>query len=382
MLTLYTSIMPFCYSPWTNIDISPSGGMTPCCKFRSESYSEKFNIQSHTIKEYSQSKLIQEIKQDFAQNKWPAGCERCRIEEENSIKSKRNLDYSRWYDLYNKYNLHNDGFITASVAFGNTCNLKCITCGPVASSRWQKEYQDLYGQNIVPYKFYKKDFVSEFINSAPHMMHIDIPGGEPFLSGVAEQKDLLAHYIQTDQAKNMTLHYTTNATIFPELEWWDLWHHFKEVDLQLSIDGIGQRYEYLRYPAVWNDTVDNVKKYIHKEQEYANIKLSVSHTVSAYNIYYLDEFFSWCQEIRLPTPWLGKVHTPMHMRPGVWPNLVRDKIIDKLQASKFEDVKTWSRLLSNIDDSDFFDLFKSKTQQHDEYRQLDFSKTFPDYELI
>ena len=368
--------MPFCYSPWTNIDIDPQGTMAPCCKFQKQYYDQQFNIQTHSLSEYSNSELVNDIKKEFQQGSWPAGCERCQIEESNGIKSKRQLDHIRWKDHYDSYDLTDRKFITTSIAFGNTCNLKCITCGPHSSSRWQKEYHELYGKNIPHFKFYKKNFVEDFTAQAPDIVHLDIPGGEPFLSGVDEQKSLLSYYVSTGQAKNITLHYTTNAQIFPDADWWQLWSYFKEVDIQLSIDGVSHRYEYIRYLASWSLLVNNVDSYV-KIQE-PNIKLSVSHTVSAYNIFYLDEFFTWCYTIGLPRPWLGRVHNPAHMRPTVWPEHTRKIIIEKLNASQHADVKDWSNLMSNHNDSRYFDMFLQKLAQHDQYRQLDFKKTFPE----
>ena len=368
--------MPFCYSPWSNIDIDPQGNITPCCKFQKQYYDQQFNIQTHALSEYSSSKLVNGIKQEFQQGIWPAGCERCRIEESTGIESKRQLDYTRWKGHYDSYDLANSKFITTSIAFGNTCNLKCITCGPYSSSRWQKEYHDLYGKDIPHFKFYKKNFVQDFIAQAPAIVHLDIPGGEPFLSGIDEQKSLLSHYVATGQATNITLHYTTNAQIFPDEEWWQLWNQFKEVEIQLSIDGVGKRYEYIRFPASWSALVDNVSKYQHIQS--SNLKLSVSHTVSAYNIFYIDEFFTWCYTIGLPRPWLGRVHTPQYMRPGVWTNPARQIIIDQLQTSQHSDVLTWANLMVNIDESEFFNEFKTKLQAHDRYRNTNFNITFPE----
>lgn len=368
--------MPFCYSPWTNVDISPAGDITPCCKFRRKYYTEQFNIQTHTLKEYTNSQLITKIKNEFLNKEWPKGCERCRIEEENGIASKRQLDNTRWHKEYQQYNLTQARFITASIAFGNTCNLKCITCGPVASSRWNQEYKDLYGIDIPPFKFYKKNFVQDFINQAPDIVHLDIPGGEPFLSGIDEQQELLQHYVDTGKSNLISLHYTTNGQIFPDSRWWNLWQHFAEVDIQLSIDGIGDRYEYIRYPGNWNLLVSNVTEYIKQEHELPNIRLSVSHTVSAYNIFYLDEFFQWCYTVGLPRPWLGRVHDPECMRPGIWPTEARQNLIDTLSSSNDADIRSWATLISNTDDSIFFEKFKEQTKQHDEYRRTDFNKTF------
>jgi hypothetical protein len=328
-----------------------------------------------TLSKYSNSAFLANIKQDFAQNTWPAGCERCKIEEENNIPSKRQLDQERWQQHYDSYCLDSDQFITASIAFGNTCNLKCITCGPYSSSRWQSEYQTVYGVNILPLKFYKKDFVAEFVAQANGIVHLDIPGGEPFLSGVDEQKQLLQHYVNSKQANNITLHYTTNATVMPDSEWWQLWSHFKQVEIQLSIDGIGARYEYIRYPANWQQVSANVTEYVARQNQ---VKLSVSHTVSAYNIYYLDEFFEWCYNQQLPRPWLGRVHKPVHMRAGIWPVAARTAIAEHLLTSQYPDVPVWAQLLLDSDDSENFDQFQQRTKQHDQYRNLDFKHTFPE----
>jgi sulfatase maturation enzyme AslB (radical SAM superfamily) len=196
------------------------------------------------------------------------------------------------------------------------------------------------------------------------------------ISGIQEQKELLRFYIETDQAQHISLHYTTNATLFPSIDWWNLWQHFKEIDIQLSIDGVGARYEYIRYPAVWSDLTNNIEQYLKYQAQKPNLRLSVSHTVSAYNIYYLDEFFKWNYNIGLPRPWLGKVHNPLHMRPSVWTNTAKQMIIEKLTSSEYDDVKVWGDLISNTDDSKHFQMFQQRLHAHDQYRGTNFKQVF------
>ena len=369
--------MPFCFSPWTNVDITPVGDISPCCKFLTNTYDQKFNIGKHTIQEYHNSAFLKSIQQEFQEGRWPSGCTRCKIEEENNIESKRQLDFIRWQQHYTDYNFQQQNFITASIAFGNTCNLTCITCTPYNSSRWQQEYQTIYLKDIKNFRFYKDNFVQDFVKSAPQLIHIDIPGGEPFLSGIAEQKALLQHYIDIGQAADIVLHYTTNITVWPDQEWWALWQHFKEIDMQLSIDGIDKQYNYIRYPGDWNQIQPNLSKYL-ECQSLPNFRISVSHTVSAYNIYYLDEFFAWCYNTGLPKPWLGRVHTPAHMRPTVWIDNARQLIIDKLKISQRPDVQTWAGLIENTDDREHFADFKRYLYKHDRYRGLNFKQVFPE----
>lgn len=360
--------MPFCYAPWAHLDINPQGHILPCCKYQTQPDEQRLDIQHNDLNEYLASDFLNNIKQTFEQDAWPAGCQRCQIEEQNGIKSMRQLNDRRWKENYT------DSWVTASLAFGNTCNLKCISCGPASSSKWYEEYRQVYGQEVKPVKFFKNNFVQTLLDHAPNLVHMDIPGGEPFLSGVPEQHQLLTHYIKTGQSKNITLHYTTNVTVYPDRTWWELWKHFKQVEIQLSIDGVGKKNEYIRYPSTWEQVSSNVEKYLQSRQ--SNLQLSVSHTVSAYNIYYLDEFFTWCYTVGLPKPWLGRVHKPLHMRPTVWPN--RQAIADHLEKSQHADVKNWVELLRTHDDSVYFDMFRTKVAEHDTYRGTDFATTFPE----
>lgn len=366
--------MPFCYSPWTNIDISPQGTLSPCCKFQLKHYRETYNVQTHDLDEYLSSEFLAQVKEDFNNDQWPQGCERCQIEEQNNIESKRQLDYQRWQSHYKIH--QTEKILTASVAFGNTCNLKCITCNSYSSSKWYQEYQSVYNIEHRPVHFYRKNFIDQFVSQVPDLVHLDIPGGEPLLSGTEEQKRLLDFYIESGQAKDITLHYTTNANVYPDQSWWDRWQHFQEIDLQLSIDGIGDRYEYIRYPASWDILQINVGKYLSVTEP--NVRLSVSHTVSAYNIFYIDEFVQWCYNRGLPKPWLGRVHNPVHMRPTVWLRPAKDKIANRLNQSQIDDVKNWAALILNEDDSQHWEDFKKYLVLHDQHRNTDFGSVFPE----
>jgi MoaA/NifB/PqqE/SkfB family radical SAM enzyme len=370
--------MTFCFAPWSNLDISPQGIISPCCKFRHEYYPDPpQNINQHKLIDYTKSQTLGKVRNEFLAGQWPKGCERCRIEEENNVKSKRQLDYERWQHHYDSYDIQQGGILTASVAFGNTCNLTCITCGPHSSSRWQKEHRALYQQDVPPNHFYRDNFVHELLDHAPGIVHLDVPGGEPFLSGVTQQQELLQILIDQGRAGSVTIHYTTNVTVWPDQKWWDLWQHFREIDIQLSLDGIGKQFEYIRYPANWRTVEELTKKYQYQSEQRSGLRISVSHTVNAYNIYYLPEFLDWCDKMKLPRPWLGRVHNPAHMRPSVWGHEIRELIIKKLRSGN-SDSQTWADLIAHTDNSEHFDLFKNRVKWHDRYRGLDFGSTFPE----
>ena len=77
-----------CLIPWTSIDISPRGNIAPCCKYQDD----VMKITDNTIEDYAHSEELKTIKEQMLNNEWPAGCVRCKSEEQNNIKSKRQLE--------------------------------------------------------------------------------------------------------------------------------------------------------------------------------------------------------------------------------------------------------------------------------------------------
>lgn len=370
--------MPYCHLPWTNIDISPMGEMKPCCKFMHSSYAHtSSNIGETNIEGYLNSLMLKEVKKDFLQNKWPKGCERCKIEEENGIESKR-IQGSKLLKERLGPDYPSNGFVTASIAFGNTCNLKCIMCSPVSSSKWREEWKEVTGDDIKPNHFYKSEFVDNFYKFAKNLIHLDIPGGEPFISGVEQQKELLKHYVQDKRAKDISLHYNTNCTVFPDEYWIELWKHFKNVDIQLSIDGIGSKFEYIRFPGKWDTIIENTKKYVELvKTKLPNARITAFIAVSAYNIAYLDELIFWLESMGIVNPSLGRVDFPTHFRPTVWRDNAKQFIIQRLSESKYN-LDPFISLMKNEDMSKNFDLFRYRVLRHDNYRKTKFKETFPE----
>ncbi len=368
----------FCHAPWTNLEILPNGDILPCCKFQNSDYDEKFNIRTNTIEEFRNSKFLYEVKNQFEQNQWPPGCTRCRLEEDIGVSSKRILDHNRWQQYYQDYDLLSDEILTVSMALGNTCNLKCIMCNPYASSLWAREYQDIYGIKINNLNKIRKDVISDIVQFAPNLVHVDFHGGEPFLSNIDDHLNILDRYISLGQSANISIHYTTNGTLFPDQQFWQRLVNFKHVDIQLSIDGVGNRFEYIRYPAKWSTLEQNVRRYQQQQQIMPTLQLSVAHTLSAFNIYYLEEFYQWCEHIGLPKPWIGRLHRPEHLRPTVWIGDARQHIVNKLKSADTIDLGPWVDLFNSYDDSTRFDKFLQFIQTHDNYRKLSFVNTFSD----
>ena len=228
-------------------------------------------------------------------------CSLCWEEESSGKDSKRIRDNKQYSHLFNS-NITAPSFL--DVSMGTTCNIKCRTCGPFNSSQWNDEWQaaGYFKGNTDKYKIMLQSFNhsfdddslfwSEFENNIGNITHIDFYGGEPFL--VKKQWNLMKSAVATGIAKNITVHYNTNGTVWDD-DKVDILKHFKAVNIDFSIDGIYDKLTYIRYPADWNTVFGNYLKIQEIEKKYPNFHSSVCCTVSTFNIYDIDEimkFFS------------------------------------------------------------------------------------------
>lgn len=357
----------FCSLPWVGLDINPQGGFKPCCK-----YSHPI---AWSLDDYESSEELAKIRQEFLQGQRPSGCARCWQDEDAGIKSKRQLDYEH---VFNNQDPELNSIKVLSTTFGNTCNLACRTCKSFASSRWAAEEEKLSKvfPDIAIYKhqqFYKDaGFIQKILDRSQDVIHLEFAGGEPFIAGTEEHLAFLDS-IMLHNPQDVTLHYVTNTTVFPDDRFWQRWEKFKKVDIQLSIDGIGEQFEYNRWPANWQQCLNNIDKY--QEKNVGNIQLSISHCVSAFTVYYLPEFINWCQLKGLPEPYLGPVARPEQYAITVFPESVKTAITEKLKQHNLDHIVA---LLWSKDDSQLFDKFRNYVIILDEQRNQNFARTFPE----
>jgi MoaA/NifB/PqqE/SkfB family radical SAM enzyme len=366
------SLRFFCRLPWEGLDISPQGEFKPCCKYR--------GTVATGFTEYIASPELKQLRELFLEGKKPDKCVRCWNDEEAGIKSKRQIEF----DNHLVEQPVNKDFKIVSLSFGNTCNLACRSCSSYASSKWLTEAKKLHALGVETKQFphtafYKQQEFTENIKQiSKHASLIEIVGGEPFYTGLAEHKEFLRYLTENSPAEK-SLHYVTNVTAFPDDEFWDLWKNFKNVDIQLSIDGVGKQFEYLRWPAKWGNAYSNIKKYQQKKEKITNLQLSISHTVSSMNVYYLPEFLQWCKQEELPVPYCGKVHTPEYYDIATLPQHIKCAIF-----KKFGDNTELAPMVAAMqkNEESMFAEFTLMLDTLDKMRNQSFDEVFPEYAQI
>ena len=75
-------------------------------------------------------------------------------------------------------------------------------------------------------------------------------GGEPFYS--KSFKKLVDALIDNGSSKNISMNLSTNGTIFNASLMDKMLRNFKRVGINLSIDGIGKHFDYIRHGVLGN----------------------------------------------------------------------------------------------------------------------------------
>jgi MoaA/NifB/PqqE/SkfB family radical SAM enzyme len=173
---------------------------------------------------------------------------------------------------------------------GSICNLACVTCNAKASTRWAHEL----GLPVVAGN--PRDIDSGLVTRINQMQGLVIGGGEPVLN--FSTKTLLS---VLRPEITLTIHF--NGTVLPKKDFLNLSSRFVNIRYVFSLDGIEKRFEYLRWPAKWNQVTKNIQTLVHAVPD--NVQFGVNITISQLNKNYVTEIVDWVN-LKIPENRLGK----------------------------------------------------------------------------
>lgn len=263
----------FCVMPFYGAEYQQNRYTTPCCLMTAHD--------------------IDAVRSDMLNGKKPNSCSACWKLEEQGIKSDRQIK-NESYDFYADIdirqvfdNCKNGQFSPQIIKLyiSNLCNSACVTCGPKASTHWQSiegiPIQLISMTNVILDKI-------DFAN----VKMLSILGGEPLYD--KKIFNILQRLLDNNNT-DCFVSFVTNGNVKLTRLQTDLLSKFKNLDICVSIDGIGPVYEYVRYPLKWTDLEANIKQF----RQFAK-SVSVSYTLSNVNILYYDETVAWFKENDLP----------------------------------------------------------------------------------
>lgn len=300
----------FCVLPWISIEASPIGTVRPCCLADDEicdDTGKKFRLTQTPLTAIQNSAEMQRLRTEFLNGQQPKTCRRCWNEEDSGRTSKRMHSIERLRHILpdQEWTIDAKPLMFLDLKLGNICNLKCRICGSWSSSQYAtEEIQFTPAQDKKTSFAYQmlregawpresKLFWNELENNLAQIRYIEFTGGEPFL--INEHFDLLQRLVDLGYADQIEIHYNTNGTVYPAGAE-EIWEHFKTVEIAFSIDDLGDRFEYQRTNAKWDEVQQNIEKFFKLKRYLPTIiQLQVCTTVNIFNVRYIDQVAQWLE---------------------------------------------------------------------------------------
>jgi MoaA/NifB/PqqE/SkfB family radical SAM enzyme len=342
----------FCVLPWISLETSPIGTVRPCCLAEDEitdNAGEKFDLNSASFAGIQNSNYMQDLRQQFLDQKQPSTCRKCWREERSGRTSKRmhTLDRLKHMLPQQDWTLDAKPLMFLDLKLGNICNLKCRICGSWSSSTFAAEelaqlHPDEDKKSNHHYLMLKQgawprentQFWSEIEQVVNQIRYIEFTGGEPFM--IQEHFDMLQGLVDRGIAGQIEIHYNTNGTQWPE-QGEAIWRHFKTVEIAFSIDDVGARFEYQRSNAVWTEVESNLTRFKQLRARNANIQLQVCTTVNVFNVFYLEEVANWIEQQEFDFVYWNMMHEAYYFSISTLPESAKTVIANRLNASSVSD---------------------------------------------
>jgi MoaA/NifB/PqqE/SkfB family radical SAM enzyme len=297
----------FCVLPWVSIEASPIGTVRPCCLADDEivdNEGNKFELSTANFADIQNSNHMRRLREQFLAGERPQTCRKCWNEERGGRTSKRmhTLDRLKHSIADTEWTADAKPLMFLDLKLGNICNLKCRICGSWSSSQFateeinqlpreeQKSSQAYQMLRAGAWPRENTQFWQQVDSVLTDIRYIEFTGGEPFM--IDEHFDMLQGIVDRGIAHQVEIHYNTNGTQYPE-RGEAIWRHFKTVEIAFSIDDIGERFEYQRSNANWQEVCLNLDRFRDLKECHKNIVLQICTTVNVFNVRYLDQVAQW-----------------------------------------------------------------------------------------
>lgn len=429
----------FCVLPWIHVATRPNGDARLCCGSNASGAGENHevgltsaNFAKDSLQGSWNNDYMKSVRREMLEGSIPLSCRKCFEEETNGVASKRLWEAYYWIneglDIKTLvYDTESDGTVPPTIRYfdfrlGHTCNLKCVMCSPHDSSKWIEDYDSMmemtnssnvrnqinWDRDTFNNTWHKNDeFWKEVFDQIPNMKYLYFAGGEPLM--LKEHKRLLLEIIDRGYSNQISLRYNTNG-LFVSDEIIEIWSKFRTVKIAFSIDAVGNRNRYIRYPTHWDQVVANLHKL---DATGDNIEIGIQAAVQILNIKHLPDFAKWKLEQnfrKINMGSLGKYEAGgglINMHLLYLPTFLSAKILPEKDKQEIRDTffefkdwlwhnyrkdddfwvinpygwKRWEAILSFIDSDDQstqIDDFKEYINNIDKVRNLKFSDVFPE----
>jgi len=230
------------------------------------------------------SEWMSNIRKTMDRGQWPMECFRCQRSEKTKGESIRTNSINRHKILHPIMK----NYLIVGGVLDNICNSACQSCNAGLSTKIgsleSKDYPRVDNFNV-----FKK---------LPHerIIEFDVNGGEPTAS--KNYKKILRALPQNVKIVRMN---TNGSRMIPELE--DVLKRKIMVIVTLSLDGIDDVHDYVRWPIKWKNYEKTVLAYQELQKKYKLLQLDFWTTVSCLNINILPDIINFAKDKDIPHDW-------------------------------------------------------------------------------
>ena len=147
---------------------------------------------------------------------------------------------------------------------------------------------------------------------------------------------LMDYLIESNLSENMKLIFNTNMTTMKD-EFLEKLNHFKKIKVNMSVDGCGNRDEYIRYPSKWENIKRNIS--IISDMKPDNTILCISTVFQNLGVMGFGELEHWIDEKGVDQHFYIRLQWPRFLRSNVLPDSIKDKVCNLLSDSKRENAR-------------------------------------------
>lgn len=361
----------FCPAPWISL-FYQNNKASMCCVDRTQ-------LDMSPI-EFRKSEYLSEIKAQFLNGEKPANCSFCWKSEEQGLQSIRQ-HYNKRYPNFVPTDDMPLQYIELRAS--NLCNMGCRMCNTKNSSKLNREVMDnpqlssWLGKVETDTEINDNNW-QQILSTSETLDTLFLTGGEPML--IKKYYDLMDVLIEKQRSDKVDLHIYTNASVYNPL-FIEKMLQFKTVNMNMSIDGVGQMAEYQRYGVEWKTIEKNIQKYLQLP-----IINSFHTTITAYNLLDLSSLAKFYVDILKKYPSTNfKAHVAGGKIPMHYLNLPDDlrkkainQIIESVKIMNDLKFKQITDQLVNIvrmykKESGDYEKFLTATKEMDIIRGQDFN---------
>lgn len=403
----------YCPLAWNHMSAHADGTMRVCCNATAEGRLKKDNKylkinEITSLIDFYNIDQFKTIRKNMLANKRSAECQHCYNVEDNGGESVRQWFIKKWpiEDTVSNTDLFTGELSSVNInyldlSWSNKCNLQCKMCTPDASDQLIKEFKFI---NITPWSednsnnkdTWEHDQIADILKAVQtrELTQILVTGGEPLINN--EFYVFCKELISSGLSSQIELSIHTNLTVTPS-KWIDIWKHFKTMTIKISIDAVGEMYEYNRYPGKWNIVKENINSIVQYSNENENVGIEFHTVFSIFNTHRFTELLDYIVSLEgkniINFPHTNYIYYPNHASPSNLPKPYKDEvyreIMDWIDANKVKIVGELSlqkvKLLEAIitlfvettTSAKEFNRCVSIIKKMDKYRGHDTSKFLP-----